>query len=82
MPEILKAEAAPEMQLHQVWFTVMKPKMLVLQNGQPAYDIVAACETLAAATGHVRNVPGGVIVINMAVFINPKTPLPSELRNQ
>lgn len=81
MPGPVVAEAAPKMQLHQVWWLVMKPKMIVLANGQPAYDMVTASETLHGATMAVRNIPGGVIVMNCAIFINPDV-LPSNIRDQ
>lgn len=71
------AGPAAEIQLHATWWQVLKPKMVVLATGQPAYEVVGAYETLAEATAHVRPIPGGVIVLNSAVFINPKAaPLP------
>jgi hypothetical protein len=61
--------------LHAVWWQVLKPRMVTLPNGQPAYDLVHTCETLAEATMHLRPIPGGVIVQNTVVFINPKANL-------
>lgn len=76
-----EAAGIAKMQLHQTWFAVLKPKPLVLANGQPAYDMVTASETLHGATMAVRNIPGGVIVLNSAIFINPDV-LPSNIKNQ
>lgn len=78
---VTEAAVAPKMQLHQTWFTVLKPKMLVLANGQPAYDMVGAYETLHGATMAVRNIAGGVIALNCVIFINPDV-LPSNIRDQ
>lgn len=69
-PLAQQQQPAPTM-LHAVWWQVLKPGTLLLPNGQPVFDVVHTTETLAEATAHVRNIPGGMIVANVVVFVNP-----------
>lgn len=72
-PQLGQEAASP---LHGVWWQVLMPGSLVLANGQPGYEIVHTAETLAEATAHVRAIPGGLIVINCVVFVNPRMSAP------
>lgn len=70
----MKAPLAPQpttLPLHAVWWTVLKPSVVVLANGQPTMEAVHSCETLAEATMHVSKIPGGTLVANVVVFVNP-----------
>jgi hypothetical protein len=71
--EVRLAPDQEPMPLHAIWFNVVRPTKIVLQNGQPGFELVGAAETLAQATGIVRSIPGGRIVMQAVVFINPMT---------
>lgn len=70
VPAAPTIEAVP---LNAVWWNVLRPTRVVLATGQPGLEVVHVCDTLAEATHHVRAVPGGVIVVNLVVFVNPQT---------
>jgi hypothetical protein len=64
---------APEAEaLHAVWFTVVKPRSVALPDGGPSFEPVANAQTLAEATAYVSRIPGGAIVANVVVFVNPQ----------
>lgn len=76
----LQSEGMP---LHATWWQVLKPSLVVMANGQPGYEIFASAQTLAEATNAVRPIPGGVIVMNVAVFVNPRAaPASAIIRKQ
>jgi hypothetical protein len=64
--------AQPGEMLHAVWFSVLKPGLVALPNGQPGFEHVHQAQTLAEATAAVRPIAGGLIVANLVVFVNPK----------
>lgn len=65
--------AAQGMPLHATWWSVLRPGLVVDPvSGQPGYEPVHVCETIAEATAHVAAIAGGVIVMHCAVFVNPK----------
>lgn len=63
--------------LHATWWQVLKPRLTLLPNGQPGYDIIATCETLPEATQVAATHRGALVVVNVVVFINnaPVQPL-------
>ena len=66
------ATLAPTSPLHAVWFTVVKPQPVAMPNGAPGFELVHTAETLAEATAYVSRIPGGAIVANVVVFVNPQ----------
>ena len=66
------ANATSGLPLHTVWWQVLKPRQIVGPDGNPGYEISGTTETLAEAVAVVRGVPGGVIVQNVVVFVNPQ----------
>jgi hypothetical protein len=58
--------------LHAVWFTVVKPRVVAMPDGSPAFELVHTAQTLAEATAYVARIPGGAIVSNVVVFVNPQ----------
>jgi hypothetical protein len=66
------AEPADTSALHAVWFTVVKPRVVAMPDGAPAFELVHTAQTLAEATAYVSRIPGGAIVANVVVFVNPQ----------
>ncbi len=66
------AEPAESSALHAVWFTVVKPRVVAMPDGTPAFELVHTAQTLAEATHYVSRIPGGAIVSNVVVFVNPQ----------
>lgn len=75
------AAAPVTIPLHAVWWVVLRPTKIVMANGQPGLEAVHQSETLAEATAHVRAIPGGLIVANVVVFVNPSA-APASLLKQ
>ena len=66
------SEAADTSALHAVWFTVVKPRVIAMANNAPAFEVMHTCATLAEATAYVAHIPGGAIISNLVVFVNPQ----------
>jgi hypothetical protein len=76
-PQPAAASAASPLDwLNVVWYSVLKPSPLIVA-GQPGLQAVHQCQTLAEATAYVSQVPGGLIVANLVVFVNPRLTAPA-----
>lgn len=61
----------PQEALNAVWYTVAKPAVIVVA-GAPGIEPVWAGPTLAEATAVVSRIPGGMIILQAVVFVNPQ----------
>lgn len=69
--------ASPLDWLNVVWYSVLKPGLVTLPGqAGPLLQQVHQAQTLAEATAYVSQVPGGLIVANLVVFVNPRLTAP------
>lgn len=66
------AAAGAGLVLHAVWWSVLKPTMVVDPvSGQPGYQPVYVSESQAEAAGYALNIPGAAIVMHVVAHVNP-----------